>query len=86
MEFEKGYITLYHPIYVTAIAILHPHKINPSRIVSGSYNNTLKIELENPRNGTCDLTLRGHTDFVKAILPDGRIVSGSEDKTIIIWS
>ena len=33
-------------------------------------------------------TLEGHTDWVRTlqVLPDGRIVSGSDDKTIKIWS
>ena len=33
-------------------------------------------------------TLRGHNDWVRAVAihPDGRIVSGSHDKTLRIWA
>lgn len=56
------------------------------RIVSGSYDNTLKIW--NLGTRSCDLTLKGHTDKVLcvAILPDGRIISGSSDKTLKVWN
>jgi WD40 repeat protein len=42
---------------------------------------------KNHRIGKCDITFTGHTDWIRcvAILPDGRIVSGSDDQTIKIW-
>jgi WD40 repeat protein len=56
------------------------------RIVSGSWDYTLKIW--NILTGKCDITLRGHTNMVYcvAILPDGRIVSGSDDGALKIWN
>ena len=35
----------------------------------------------------CVATLRGHTDWINCItlLPDGRFVSGSDDRTLKIW-
>ena len=56
------------------------------RIISGSYDKTLKIW--NPSTGNCDHTFIGHTDAVRciAILPNGRIISGSSDKTLKIWN
>ena len=36
----------------------------------------------------CVETLKGHTNWVNTlqVLPDGRIVSGSDDNTIKIWT
>jgi WD40 repeat protein len=71
------------------------------RIVSGSYDRTLKIWNPNLLNYNisdsksseiicheCDNTLMGHTDRVwcVATLPDRRIVSGSGDTTLKIWN
>jgi WD40 repeat protein len=38
-------------------------------------------------SGACERVLEGHTDSVNcmAVLPDGRVVSGSEDKTLRVW-
>ncbi len=37
--------------------------------------------------GECAKRLEGHTDFVNcvAVLPDGRVVSGSEDTMLRVW-
>jgi WD40 repeat protein len=65
-------------------------------IVSGSADNTIKIwnlhswdsTKEIPQTRNCDFTFTGHTASVNciAILPDGRFVSGSDDKTLRIWN
>ena len=54
-------------------------------LVSGSYDNTLKIW--NVDTGLCTNTLRGHTDSVLCLQFDARkIVSGSADRTIrVSW-
>ena len=38
-------------------------------------------------NDTCVKTLNGHTHWVNSVveLPDGRIASGSDDKTVRVW-
>ena len=56
------------------------------RIVSGSYDNTLRIWDAN--TGECKKTLEGHTGPVHcvSVLPDGRIVSGSWDNTLRVWN
>jgi WD40 repeat protein/serine/threonine protein kinase len=56
------------------------------RIVSGSWDNTLKVWDVN--NGQELMTLRGHEDRVLAVAfsPDGRqIASGSWDNTLRVW-
>ena len=62
---------------------------NCDKIVSGSYDRTLKIW--NTKTEKCELTLTGHTAGVLccAILPDHynyRIISSSIDKTLKIWN
>jgi len=58
------------------------------RIVSGSWDNTLRIWSRDKDDTWSSEVLKGHTDFVLCLqaLPDGRIVSGSCDKTLRIWS
>jgi WD40 repeat protein/serine/threonine protein kinase len=58
-----------------------------SQIVSGSYDNTIKVW--NAIDGEETRTLKGHTDYVfsAAFSPDGmKIVSGSGDNTIKVWN
>jgi len=58
--------------------------IDGDRIISGSYDKTIKIW---SREGDLLKTLEGHSSWVKSVAIDGdRIVSGSVDKTIKIWS
>jgi WD40 repeat protein len=57
-----------------------------SRIISGSYDNTLK--LWNAASGNCILTLSGHSNWVNAAAfsPNGRhIISASNDNTLKLW-
>ena len=50
------------------------------------YDDTIRIW--DPVSSVCERTLTGHVGAVRALafLPDGRLASGSEDKTIKIWS
>jgi WD40 repeat protein len=57
-----------------------------SRIVSGSYDETIKVW--DSDTGDCLKTLRGHTTVVMSVCMsfDGsRIVSGSADETIVVY-
>ena len=70
------------PVLVYAVAATPDGR----RIVSASFNNTLKVwNLESGR----DLhTLSGHGNIVRAVAltPDGqRAVSASDDKTLKVW-
>jgi WD40 repeat protein len=72
------------------------------RIVSGSRDGTLKVwnshilslgkdndeRQRNHQTEKCDITCRGHTDEIwcVAVLPDGNIISGSEDARLKIWN
>ena len=56
------------------------------RIVSGSYDKTVKVW--DAATGQETLTLKGHSMAVTSVAfsPDGRrIVSGSEDGTVKVW-
>ncbi|RYH07702.1 WD40 repeat domain-containing protein, partial [archaeon] len=71
-----------HDAYVTSVCI----SPDGSRIVSGSWDKTIKIW--DASSGECVQTLRGHDNRVTSVCisPDGsRIVSGSWDETIKIW-
>jgi WD40 repeat protein len=58
------------------------------RIVSGSYDKTLRIWSKDSSGRWQSEVLKGHESYVFCLqaLPDGRIVSGSYDKTLRIWS
>ena len=60
-------------------------KLSDGRIVTGSYDCTLKIW--NLETYNIDKTLQGHEFYVNCVcvLSDDMIVSGSEDTTIKIW-
>jgi F-box/WD-40 domain protein 7 len=56
-------------------------KMDMDKVVSGSYDNTLKIW--NLKTGECSQTLRGHSDHVLCLQFNAtHLVSGSADKTI----
>jgi WD40 repeat protein/serine/threonine protein kinase len=67
---------------VFSVAFSH----DAGRIVSGSWDNTLKVW--DAHGGSELMTLRGHEDRVFAVAfspDDSRIVSGSVDKTLKVW-
>ena len=55
-------------------------------IVTASEDRTLKVL--DAADGSCRAILEGHTNRVRCIciMPDGRIVSGSRDRTLIVWA
>jgi len=60
--------------------------LDGKRIVSGSFDNTLKVW--DAQTGQETLTLKGHSSYVNSVSfsPDGkRIVSGSTDNTLKVW-
>ena len=62
--------------------------LKDGRLAMASYqNNTIKI-IDITDNFNCHLTLSGHTQMVKWIiqLENEKLVSNSEDNTIIIWN
>ncbi len=56
------------------------------RLASGSYENNT-IRLWDPTTGACERVFEGHQDSVMAlaVLGEGRLASGSADKTIRLW-
>lgn len=54
-------------------------------IVSGAYDNTIKVG--DPIHFNCIATLLGHTNYINNLigLPNNTIASGSTDGTIRIW-
>ncbi len=70
-----------HTNHVNVVAVTP----NGRRIVSGSWDETLKVwEMD---SWQCVATLEGHTNFTRgvAVTSDGRIISGSRDRTIRVW-
>ena len=71
-----------HSHYVWSVA----YSPDGTKIVSGSYDNTIKIWDAN--TGACLQTLTGHSGGVESVAysPDGtKIISGSWDRTVKIW-
>jgi WD40 repeat protein len=69
-----------HTAAVSCVALLPD-----GRLVSGSYDNTVRVwDIE---SGACPLVLRGHEKsvFKLIVLPDGRLASASWDDTFILW-
>jgi WD40 repeat protein len=60
--------------------------ILPDKRIVGSCENDVTIH--NPETGDCEGIFKGHTDRVSciAVLPDGRIVTGSCDNTLRLWN
>ena len=69
-----------------AIYTIHLSPFNPSLLFSGGYDCAIRVW--DIKSGQCTVTLKGHTDsiFSLLLLPDGRLVSGSSDKTIKVWN
>lgn len=58
--------------------------MDTEKVVSGSYDNTLKIW--SLKSGECSHTLRGHIAHVLCLqFHCNTLVSGSADKTIKVW-
>ncbi|TPX67298.1 hypothetical protein CcCBS67573_g07548, partial [Chytriomyces confervae] len=71
-----------HSGTVNSVAVTRDGKT----IVSGSYDNTVKVW--DTESGECTSTLEGHSFIVNsvAVTPDGKtIVSGSWDNTVKVW-
>ena len=56
------------------------------RVVTASEDRSVKIL--DAADGSCRAILEGHTNRVRCVcvMPDGRIVSGSRDKLLIVWA
>jgi WD40 repeat protein len=76
---------------ICCMAVIPPRQYSTGvlfdeRIVIGQTD--CKLYIVNIQSGECELICAGHSDSVNcvAILPDGRIISSSLDKTIKIWN
>lgn len=73
-----------HTKWISCVKTIIIDDIN-EKIVSGSYDNTIKIW--DSKNGKCDATLIGHSKGVTCVAnsSNNKIVSGSYDNTLKIW-
>ena len=62
-------------------------KMNETRIITGSYDKTIKIVQMSKENLVVTQTLQDHKDWVKSItkLDNTSFATASDDKSIIIW-
>jgi WD40 repeat protein len=63
------------------------HQLKDGRLISGSWDNTIRIWDTSQQPPVVVKTLRGHRSYISCLLElsDGRILSGSYDKTIKAW-
>lgn len=80
-----------HTCAVSCITILPDYtknKMTQYRIVSGSYDGTIKVWTISSQRNTNDITIITGSGYVRciAVLPDGRIAGGFDNGTIKIWN
>ena len=56
------------------------------RLACGDFNSGL-VRVINAATGACEAELLGHASGIRSVLllPDGRLATGSDDKTIRMW-
>ncbi len=62
--------------------------LGSSRVIAGCGDGALRVWQVDPPAARCEQVLKGHADGVwsMALLEDGRVVTGSSDKSICIWA
>jgi len=67
------------------IFMYHAYKIDTTKIITTTHKS---IQIRNAKTFECERTIYGHSDWIRciAMLPDGRIVSGSDDDKLKIWN
>jgi len=72
----------HHDNVITSLTLLAD-----GRLVSGSYDRSLKVWHEFDGEWRCEATLEDHDSAVNSVLSlsDGRLVSGSSDRSLKVW-
>jgi WD40 repeat protein len=91
---DDGTVRVFDPSTWECVDVLRGHTngvwrllVWQGKLITASFNDTIKVWSTGATPRQCEHTLQGHTDVVRSLAVCGdKLVSGSEDKSIRVWS